>query len=201
MTNAAMSGLVNVESTKDAFRRVVGPELPGLYGLARRLVRDGADDLVQEALLQAYRGFGSLRDETAAGRWLKAILVNVFRDELRKRARAVVELPVEEIEDFSLYRTLIDEDPLPYSDTLHHDFLGAFGVEDVREVLLRLPQLYRTPLVLAYIDGFSTKEIAHMLDVPLGTILARLHRGRKRFEREMWVYAEETRLLTGGDER
>lgn len=201
MTDAAMSGLVNRESTKDAFLRLVGPELPGLYGLARRLIRDGADDLVQEALLQAYRGFGSLRDEGAAGRWLKAILVNVFRDELRKRSRAVVELPVEEIEDFSLYRTLIEEDPMPYSDTLHHDFLGAFGVEDVREVLLRLPQIYRTPLVLAYIDGFSTKEIARMLDVPLGTILARLHRGRKRFEREMWLYAEETRLLAGGDDR
>jgi RNA polymerase sigma-70 factor (ECF subfamily) len=55
--------------------------------------------------------------------------------------------------------------------------------------------------VLAYIDGFSTKEIARMLDVPLGTILARLHRGRKRFEREMWLYAEETRLLAGGDDR
>lgn len=201
MTKAAMSWPVNQESTKDAFRRLVGPELPGLYGLARRLVRDGADDLVQEALLQAYRGFGSLRDDRAAGRWLKAILVNVFRDELRKRARSVVELPVEEIEDFSLYRALIDADPLPYSDTLHHDFLGAFGADDVREVLLRLPQIYRTPLVLAYIDGFSTKEIARMLDVPLGTILARLHRGRKRFEREMWAYAEETKLLAGEDER
>src|SRR5262245_6592864 len=196
-----MSELVNQESTKDAFRRLVGPELPGLYGLARRLVRGGSDDLVQEALLQAYRGFGSLRDDAAVGRWLKTILVNTFRDELRRRSRTVVELPVEEIEDFSLYRTLIDSDPLPYSDTLHHDFLGAFGTDDVREVLLRLPQIYRTPLVLVYIDGFATKEIARMLDVPLGTILARLHRGRKRFERELWLYAEETSLLAGGDDR
>lgn len=201
VTKAAMSGLVNRESTKDAFRRLVGPELPALYGLARRLVRDGADDLVQEALLQAYRGFGSLRDDAAVGRWLKAILVNAFRDELRRRSRSVVELPVEEIEDFSLYRTLIEADPLPYSDTLHHDFLGAFGIDDVREVLLRLPEIYRTPLVLMYIEGFPTKEIARMLDVPLGTILARLHRGRKRFEREMWLYAEETKLLVRGDER
>ena len=88
-------------------------------------------------------------------------------------------------------------DPLPYSDTLHLDFLRAFGKDDVRDVLMRLPELYRAPLVLRYMDGFATKEIARMLDAPLGTILARLHRGRKRFETEMWAYAEETGLLIG----
>lgn len=67
----------------------------------------------------------------------------------------------------------------------------------MREVLLRLPEIYRAPLVLRYLDGFATKEIARMLDVPLGTVLARLHRGRKRFELEMWRYAEETDLLSG----
>ena len=97
-----MSELVSGERTKDAFRRLVVPELPGLYSLARRLVRDGAEDLVQEALLQAYRAFGTLRDEAATGRWLKTILVNVFRDDLRKRTRSVEELPVEEVEGFSL---------------------------------------------------------------------------------------------------
>jgi RNA polymerase sigma-70 factor (ECF subfamily) len=198
---AGMSELVTGDRTKDAFRRLIVPELPGLYSLARRLVRDGAEDLVQEALLQAYRGFGTLREDAAAGRWLKTILVNVFRDDLRKRTRSVEELPVEEVEGFSLYRTLIEVDPLPYSDTLHQDFLTAFGKEDVREVLLRLPEIYRAPLVLTYMDGFATKEIARMLDVPLGTVLARLHRGRKRFEQEMWAYAEETSLLAGRDDR
>jgi RNA polymerase sigma-70 factor (ECF subfamily) len=91
-------------------------------------------------------------------------------------------------------------DPLPYSDTLHLDFLRAFGKDDVREVLMRLPVLYRAPLVLRYIDGFATKEIARMLDAPLGTILARLHRGRKQFEIEMWAYAEETGLLFGEED-
>ena len=75
----------------------------------------------------------------AAGPWLKSILVNVFRDQLRRQARSPEELPVEQVEDFSLYQTLVEQDPLPYSDTLHHDYLRAFGNEDVREVLLRLP--------------------------------------------------------------
>jgi RNA polymerase sigma-70 factor, ECF subfamily len=166
-----------------------------LYWLARRLVRDGAEDLVQEALLRAYRSFGTLRQDAAAGPWLKRILVNVFRDQLRRQARSVEELPVEQVEDFSLYRTLVEQDPLPYSDTLHHDYLRSFAKEDVREVLLRLPEIYRAPLVLRYMDGFATKEIARLLGVPLGTVLARLHRGRKRFEQELWAYAQETGLL------
>jgi RNA polymerase sigma-70 factor (ECF subfamily) len=185
------------DRSKEAFQSMAVGELPALYSLARRLVRDGAEDLVQETLIRAYRSFGALKEGEAGARWLKTILVNVFRDELRRRARSVEELPVEEVEDFSLYGTLVEVDPLPYSDTLHLDFLRAFGKDDVRDVLMRLPELYRAPLVLRYMDGFATKEIARMLDTPLGTILARLHRGRKRFETEMWAYAEETGLLIG----
>jgi RNA polymerase sigma-70 factor, ECF subfamily len=195
-----MSRIDTTDRTKEAFQELVRRELPGLYSLSRRLVRDGAEDLVQEALLQGYRAFGSLKEEAAGGRWLKTILVNVFRDQLRKRARSVAEVAVGDLEDFSLYRTLIDEDPLPYSDSLHTDFLDAFGKEDLREVLLRMPEIYRAPLVLRYMDGFSTKEIARLLDAPLGTILARLHRGRRLFERTMWAYAEETKLITMGDD-
>ena len=65
---------------------------------------------------------------------------------------------------------------------------------------MRMPEIHRAPLVLRYMDGFSTKEIARLLDAPLGTILARLHRGRSLFERTMWTYAEETHLITMGDD-
>jgi RNA polymerase sigma-70 factor (ECF subfamily) len=183
------------DRTKEAFQRLAADQLPALFSLARRLVGDEAEDLVQESLIRAYRSFASLKEDEAGGRWLKSILVNVFRDQLRKRARSIEELPVEDVDGFSLYRTLVEVDPLPYSDTLHVDFLGAFGTDDVREVLLRLPEIYRAPLVLRYMDGFSTKEIARMLELPLGTALAQLHRGRKRFEAELWTYAEETDLL------
>ncbi len=149
-----MGRIATRDRTKDAYQELVRQELPGLYSLARRLVRDGAEDLVQEALLQGYRAFGSLKEQAAGGRWLKTILVNVFRDELRKRGRRVEEVAVGDLEDFSLYRTLIDEDPLPYSDSLHTDFLGAFDRDDLREVLLRMPEIYRAPLVLRYMDGF-----------------------------------------------
>lgn len=188
------------DRSKAAFEELARAQLPRLYALARRLTDEGPEDLVQECLLRAYRAFSSLSDEEAGARWLQAILVNTFRDRLRKEARSVQEVAVEEVEGFSLYRTIADEDPFPYSDTLHVDFLRAFGNEDVRAVLLRMPERYRIPLVLRYIHDFSTKEIARMLGAPLGTILARLHRGRKLFERELWTYASETGLLqTGGE--
>lgn len=186
------------DRNKEAFRRVAKAELPALYSLARRLVHEGADDLVQEALLRAYRSFSTLKSEETAGPWLKSIVVNVFRDELRKRARAVEEVGVDAVDEFSLYRTLAIEDPFPYSDTLHHDFLGAFAKEDIREVLMRLPEMYRAPLVLHYMEGWGTKEIARMLEVPLGTLLARLHRARKKFESELWAYANDSGLLAKG---
>ena len=124
---------------------------------------------MQECLMRAFRSFDSLSAPEAGGRWLQTILVNTFRDGLRKDARRVEEVPVEDIDDFSLYRTIADEDPLPYSDSLHLDFLLSFGREDVYEVLKRMPKIYRVPLVLRYIHGFATKEVARMLHAPLGT--------------------------------
>ncbi len=182
---------------REAFEVLARESLPRLYSLARRLGGEDAEDLVQECLLKAYRSFGSLQERVAGPKWLQSILVNTFRDRLRKAARAVQEVGVDDVDDFSLYRTIAEEDPLPYSDTLHLDFLQSFGREDVREVLLRLPTIYRAPLVLRYIDGYATKEIARMLELPIGTVLAQLHRGRKLFEREMWIYAEEAELLAG----
>ena len=93
------------------------------------------------------------------------------------------------------YRKLADEDPFPYSDSLHLDFLQRLGREDVQAVLASLPEHYRAPLLLVYVDGFLAKEAALMLKAPLGTILARLHRGRKLFERRLWEYAEANDML------
>lgn len=179
------------------FRELAKEQLPRLLSLARRLVGDDAEDAVQDCLLKAFQRFDQLQDVTAAPAWLTSILVNCCRDRGRRDARRPMEIDVESIEDFSLYRRIADEDPYPYSDSLHLDFLAEFGPEDVRAVLLRLPELYRIPLVVVYMDGYLARELAAMLGVPLGTVLARLHRGRKLFEQQMWEYAEETGLLRG----
>lgn len=183
---------------RESFRELATAQLPRLYSIARRLVGDGAEDAVQDCLLKGYERYGQLKAPESGPAWLTSILVNSCRDHLRADARRPNEVDFDEVERFSLYRKIAYEDPFPYSDSLHLDFLDEFGPEDVRAVLMRLPPLYRMPLVLVYMDGFLAKELARRLDVPLGTVLARLHRGRKLFEKQLWQYAEETGLLKKG---
>ena len=189
------AGSTETARRKEEFRILATQQLPRLYALARRLVGDEAEDAVQDTLLKAYRGFDRLEHRAAAPGWLTSILVNTCRDRGRARSRRPDEVELDDVEEFSLYRKIADEDPFPYSDSLHLDFLQQFGREDVRAVLAELPAHYRIPLVLVHVDGYATKEVARMLEVPLGTILARLHRGRKLFERTMWDYAERNGLL------
>lgn len=181
-------------SEKSAFEEVAIEQLPGLFALARHLTDSDTDaeDLLQEALLRAYRSFDSLKEVAAAGGWMRVILTNVWRDRMRKSRCSPREVALDDVDEFSLYETLVEEDPFPYSDTLHLDFLGSFSREDIHVVLRRLPELYRAPLVLRYIEELATKEVARLLGTPLGTALARLHRGRKLFEKAMWDYANET---------
>lgn len=183
--------------TRPSFGEVAEPHLPWLYSLARRLVGDpdAAEDLVQGALLKAYRSYEDLRDPQALPAWLKRILVNCCSDHLRHEGRGPEEESLDDLEGYSLYRTLAVEDPLPYSDTLHLDFLSSFELEDVWTVLERLKPIYRVPLVLVHMEGYKTQEVADILEVPQNTVLSRLHRGRKSFERELWAYAEERDLL------
>ena len=125
---------------KERFRALAAAQLPRLHGLARRLIGDEAEDAVQDCLLKAFRGFARLEDQAAAPAWLASILVNCCRDRARSRARRPVEVDVENIDEFSLYRKIADEDPFPYSDSLHLDFLELFGAEDVRAILASLPE-------------------------------------------------------------
>ena len=103
-------------------------------------------------------------------------------------------------DDFSLFTTLAIEDPFPYSDELHLDFLRLFRDEDVQDVFARINPVFRLPLILTTIHGFSCKEAAAILDVPLGTLLSRLHRGRKQLERGLWDYAVTNGLVRDRDE-
>src|SRR5688572_13851075 len=180
---------------KDRFRDMAQEHLGRLYSTARRLVGDDAEDAVQDTLLRAFRSYDQLESDQSGGAWLTSILVNTCRDRGRSEARHPEEVNIDEVEEFSLYRQVTREDPFPYSDSLHLDFLQRFGKEDVTEVLLSMPEIYRVPLVLVHMDGFSTKELARILGIPLGTVLARLHRGRKLFEKKMWEYAVTNDLL------
>lgn len=191
---------VAIADQREAFQALATAQLQRLYATARRLVGDDAEDAVQETLMKAYQRFDQLNERDSGGAWLTQILVNCCRDRGRAKARQPDQADIVDVEDFSLYRKIAREDPFPYSDSLHLDFLQGFGKDDVHEVLLMLPEMYRIPLVLVHMDGFSTKEVAKICEVPLGTVLARLHRGRKLFEKTLWDYAEANDLLKEGVE-
>lgn len=188
-----------------AFAEVAREQLDGLYGYCVRLANDRSDaeDLVQDTLLRAMRAYPDLRDEARAKGWLFAIATNAWRDQCRARGRSLATVSLDDADgddDFSLFATLAIEDPFPYSDELHLDFLRLFRDEDVQDVFARINPVFRAPLILTTIHGFSCKEAAAILDVPLGTLLSRLHRGRKQLERGMWDYAVKNSLVEIGDE-
>lgn len=180
---------------RPSFATVAKDHLPRLYSLARRLVADDAEDLVQDCLVKAARAYGGLRDHHAAEAWLNRILANCARDRFRRQERRPQETLIDPVDEFSLYRTVASEDPFPYSDSLHVDFLCRFGTEDVWNVLASLPEADRMPLVLVHMEGWPTQDVAALLAMPLGTLLSRLHRARKRFERALWQYAGDNDLL------
>jgi len=188
-----------------AFADVAREQLDGLYGYCVRLTNDrtDAEDLVQDTLLRAMRAYSHLRDEARAKGWLFAIATNGWRDLYRARGRTPPTVSLDSRDpddDFSLFTTIAIEDPFPYSDELHLDFLRLFRDEDVQDVFAQINPVFGAPLILTTIHGFSCKEAATILDLPLGTILSRLHRGRKQLERGMWDYAVKNGLVEVGDE-
>lgn len=190
---------------RDAFADLVEPHLDALYGYCRSLSDRPADaeDLLQETLLRGLRASGTLRDRERARPWLFAIATNTWRDRHRARGRQVATVSLDagsSDEAFSLFETLAIEDPFPYSDELHLDFLRLFGDRDMQEVFATISQVHRLPLILTAIHGFSCKEAAAILDIPLGTMLSRLHRGRKQLERALWQYAVHNRLVKVSDD-
>lgn len=180
--------------------------LDRLYGFCLRLTGDPADaeDLVQESLLRAMRAYDGMRDPTRAKGWLFAIATNAWRDVIRSRGRELKTSSLDDLDaeadDFSLFQTIAIEDPFPYSDELHLDFLRVFRDDDVRAVFASITPAFRLPIVLTVVHGFSCKEAAAILEIPLGTVLSRLHRGRKQLERGLWDYAVANGLVTSIDE-
>jgi len=188
------------------FADVARDHLDRLYGFCVGLTNDpsDADDLVQETLLRGMRAYDDLRDASRAKGWLFAIATNASRDLFRTRGRQVATVPFDTIDadgdEFSLFQTIAIEDPFPYSDELHLDFLRLFRDDDVQAVFGSMTPVFRLPIILTVVHGFSCKEAAAILEIPLGTLLSRLHRGRKQLERGLWDYAVTNGLVTATDE-
>jgi RNA polymerase sigma-70 factor (ECF subfamily) len=187
---------LSVEQQRE-FEELALPHLQTLYRVAIRLTADlqDAEDLVQDTYIKGLQAFRSLREPEKMRPWLCQILSRAATDRFRREPREVYVGDLEDLDGFSLYHKIRDEDPFPYSDRLHQDFLAQFRDEEVNRALLALPEEYRLPLVLFYVEELSYRELAEVLECPMGTVMSRLFRGRKIIERELWEYAKQKGLI------
>jgi RNA polymerase sigma-70 factor (ECF subfamily) len=138
-----------------------------------------AEDLVQETYLKAYRGFSSFEEGTNLRAWLFRILTNTYINAYRAKQRRPDETDLEDVEDLYLYRRLGALEAALASRSAEDELMELFTDDEVKEALESLPEAFRLAVLLADVEGFSYKEIAEMLDIPIGTVMSRLHRGRK----------------------
>ena len=175
--------------------------MPSLYSAAMRMTRKPADaeDLVQETYLRAYRGFGGFQEGTNLKAWLYRILTNTFINRYRAQQRRPDETELDDIEDFYLFRRLGGLEGARASRSAEDELLDLFSETEVKEAVESLPEQFRIAVLLADVEGFSYKEIAEILDVPIGTVMSRLHRGRKGLQKRLYDFAVQRHLV--GDER
>lgn len=178
------------------FERDVLPMLPNLYPAALRLTRDPSDaeDLIQETFLRAYRGFAGFEEGTNLRAWMYRILTNTFINIYRKKQREPVTVQEEDIEDWYLYDRLGASGVEASAET---EVLERLPDDDVQRALEALPEGFRMAVLLADVEGFSYREIAEILDVPIGTVMSRLHRGRKALHKALWETVRERGLVAG----
>ncbi|MGZ8594171.1 MAG: sigma-70 family RNA polymerase sigma factor [Actinomycetota bacterium] len=183
------------QALRDRFERDVLPLLPSLYGAAMRLTRNPSDaeDLVQETYLRAFRGFGGFTEGTNLKAWLYRILTNQFINTYRKKQREpqIVEGP-DDLDEWYLYDKLGGRSVEASAET---EVLDQIPDAVVKAALEALSENFRIPVLLADVEGFSYKEIAEIMETPIGTVMSRLHRGRKALEKALWETARARGLV------
>jgi RNA polymerase sigma-70 factor (ECF subfamily) len=170
--------------------------MPQLYSAALRMTRNPSDaeDLVQETYLKAYRGFGGFQAGTNLKAWLYRILTNTFINSYRSKKRRPDETELDEVEDLYLYRRLGGLEAVNAGRSAEDELMDWFTDVEVKDAIEHLPENFRLAVLLADVEGFSYKEIAEILDIPIGTVMSRLHRGRKALQKELYEYASQRGL-------
>lgn len=179
------------------FADLAMPYMDPLYSAALRMTRNAADaeDLVQETYLRAYRGFGGFQEGTNLKAWLYKILTNTFINMYRAKKRRPHEVDFDDAEDFFLFRRLGGLEAAEAGKTPEVQVLEAMPESVVKEAIEALPEQFRVAVLLADVEGFSYKEIAEITGVPIGTVMSRLHRGRKQLQARLWDFAVERGLV------
>ena len=178
------------------FSELIMPHLPSLYSTALRMTRDrqDAEDLLQDTAYKAYRALDQYRMNTNFKAWVFRILINTFITARRKEKNLPQKISYDDLEEFFLYNRLNEMIMIPA--VAAEDFIENLFDDDVKQALEKLPYQFRLVVLLSDVNEFSYKEIAEMMQVPLGTVMSRLFRGRKLLQQQLWHYAKK-RLITG----
>ncbi len=171
---------------------------PQLYSTALRMThnRSDAEDLVQETYLKGFRSFHTFDEGTNLRAWLFRILTNSFINKYRTQQRRPQETELGDTEELYLYKRLGAFETAAASLSAEDQFLDLFTDDEVKQAVEDLPEAFRLPVLLADVEGFAYKEIAEIMDVPIGTVMSRLHRGRKALQRALYEYAEARGLIS-----
>jgi RNA polymerase sigma-70 factor, ECF subfamily len=196
-TKTEQAGVSTVTSWD--FDSLVMPYLDSLYNTAYRMTRsaEDAEDLVQETYFKAYKYYDKFEEGTNLKAWLFKILKNTFINNYRKKKLEPRSVDFAEIED-SFERIVRRDNSEQPADPESEYFTGVMD-DDVKKALESLPYDYRMVVILADLEDFSYKEIADILDCPVGTVMSRLYRGRKLLEKALLKYARQHGYIRGAE--
>ena len=184
-----------VEERNARFEETALPFLDQLYSAALRMTRNPSDaeDLVQETFVKAFAAFHQFEEGTNLKAWLYRILTNTYINIYRKKQREPQQAMTDSVDDWSLAKAMSHTSAgLRSAETEALDHLPDSAVKDA---LANLPDDFRMAVYLADVEGFSYKEIAEIMGTPIGTVMSRLHRGRRALQKALWSYASERGLV------